>query len=56
MNEMIARLKREVQKSGRNAARADEVFELLLSTACEQCCSDHGGGNGSCPPPKQIQA
>jgi hypothetical protein len=23
-----------------------------LAEACEHCCQDHSGGNGTCPPPK----
>jgi hypothetical protein len=30
------------------------VFDLLEAVACEQCCTQSSGGNGSCPPPKKL--
>ena len=51
MNGMIDELKREVTSRGLEPA-GEEVSQLLLHEACEQCCSGHSGGNGDCPPPK----
>lgn len=47
---MIELLKEEMAKKG-IAIDDDQVFDLL-AIACEQCCTDSKGGNGSCPPPK----
>ena len=50
MKTTIDRLREEIRKSG-IAIDHDQVFELL-AVACEQCCTQSDGGNGSCPPPK----
>jgi hypothetical protein len=48
MKDMTAVLKSESQKRGVKVGA--DVFDLLLSAACTECCSVEKGGNRSCPP------
>jgi hypothetical protein len=50
MENITAVLRNEATK--RAVGLADEVFDLILSAACNQCCDKSEGGNGTCPPPK----
>jgi hypothetical protein len=45
-------LKREIERREVAVPTDDQVFELLNNEACSQCCEEHSGGNGTCPPPK----
>jgi hypothetical protein len=50
MNDMIAALKNESKKRGVKVGA--DVFDLILTAACTECCSVEKGGNRECPPPK----
>lgn len=52
MNNLTANLRNEALRRGLALPAEDDVFQLLLAEACSQCCQDHSGGNGTCPPPK----
>lgn len=51
MTELITTLKQAALRRGVDKSSAGELYDLL-SAACEHCCEQHSGGNGTCPPPK----
>lgn len=55
MDKVIEALRRQAEAYRGELQMEGEVFHLL-SAACSECCSECCSGNGSCPPPKQIQA
>jgi hypothetical protein len=50
MKDLIAVLKKESQERGVRVGA--EVFDLILTAACTECCSSEKGGNRQCPPIK----
>jgi hypothetical protein len=48
MKDLIAGLKNESKKRGVKVEA--DVFDLLLTAACSECCSVEKGGNKQCPP------
>jgi hypothetical protein len=53
MKTTVELLRDEMSKRG-IAIEMGQVFDLLEAVACEQCCTQSSGGNGSCPPPKKL--
>jgi hypothetical protein len=54
MNRVIQRLKEKVEATRLSDQESWDVFELLAA-ACSYCCTNHTGGNETCPPVKIVE-
>jgi hypothetical protein len=52
MEELIHQLK---TRAAQASSRSEDLFDLLMITACQYCCTTRTGGNEACGPKTEDQ-